>query len=156
MTAEPLSVRSVMPTTVRTAPSELLSVLRRREGDSCWIDAYGSDDNGISWRLRGKVADIAGNNGNPPSLARLPDGRLFAAYGVRSAPCGIRGRVSCDKGRTWGEEITLRDDGRNWDLGYARTVARPDGKLVTIYYFTTAEKTEQHIAATIWQPPAAP
>lgn len=155
MTGEPLTVRSVMPTTVRTAPAQLLSVLRRREGDHCWIDAYGSDDNGASWKLRSKVADIAGNNGNPPSLARLPDGRLCAAYGVRAEPYGIRAKVSADNGGRWGEEIVLRRDGRNWDLGYPRTVVRPDGKLVTIYYFTTAEKPEQHIAATIWQPPAA-
>ena len=47
-------------------------------------------------------------------------------------------------------------DGGTWDLGYTRTVVRPDGKLVTIYYFTTAEKPEQHIAATIWQPPTTP
>jgi len=155
MTGEPLTVRSVMPTTVRTTPSQLLSVLRRREGDHCWIDAYGSDDNGETWKLRNKVADVAGNNGNPPSLARLPDGRLCAVYGVRAAPCGIRAKVSADHGRTWGDEIHLRRDGRNWDLGYPRTVARPDGKLVTIYYYTTAERPEQHIAATIWQPPVA-
>ena len=153
MTGEPLAARSVMPTTVRTAPSQLLSVLRRREGDHCWIDAYGSDDNGASWKLRSKVADIAGNNGNPPSLARLADARLCAAYGTRAEPYGIRAKVSTDSGLTWGDEITLRRDGRNWDLGYTRTVVRSDGKLVTIYYFTTAEKPEQHIAATIWQPP---
>ena len=46
----------------------------------------------------------------------------------------------------------LRDDGRTWDLGYPRMVQRPDGKLVTIYYFTTSENPEQHIAATIWDP----
>jgi hypothetical protein len=155
MTGEPLTVRSVMPTTVRTAPSQLLSVLRRREGDRCWIDVCGSDNNGASWQLRSKVADIAGNNGNPPSLARLPDGRLCAAFGVRAEPYGIRAKVSADNGQTWGDEIVLRRDGRNWDLGYPRTVVRPDGKLVTIYYFTTDAKPEQHIAATIWQPPAA-
>ena len=104
---------------------------------------------------RGKVADIAGNNGNPPSLARLPGGRLCAAYGTRAEPYGIRAKVSADSGQTWGDEIVLRRDGRTWDLGYTRTVVRPDGKLVTIYYFTTTERPEPHIAATIWQPPAA-
>ena len=33
-------------------------------------------------------------------------------------------------------------------------VQRPDGKLVTIYYFNTKEIPEQHIAATIWDPDA--
>lgn len=44
----------------------------------------------------------------------------------------------------------LRDDGRNWDFGYTRTIQRTDGKLVTLYYYTTVENPEQHIAATIW------
>lgn len=155
MTGEPLTVRSVMPATIRIPGGGLLSALRRREGDRCWIDAYGSDDSGTTWSLRGKVADVAGDNGNPPGLARLPDGRLCVTYGVRVEPYGIVTRLSGDGGRSWGDPIALRSDGRNWDLGYTRTVCRTDGKLVTIYYFTTAERPEQHIAATIWEPPAA-
>jgi hypothetical protein len=31
-------------------------------------------------------------------------------------------------------------------------VQRPDGRLVTIYYYNTLERSEQHIAATIWDP----
>jgi hypothetical protein len=31
-------------------------------------------------------------------------------------------------------------------------VATPDGRIVTIYYYTTAARKEQHIAATIWTP----
>ena len=150
----PLSVRSVMPTTVRLGPRSLLSVLRRREGDRCWIDAYGSDDDGATWSLRGKVADVAGNNGNPPSLARLSDGRVCVAYGTRRDPCGLAATLSGDDGRTWSEPQPLRVDGRTWDLGYARTLLRSDGRLLTIYYYTTAERPEQHIAATIWEPPA--
>lgn len=154
ITGEPLTARSVMPATVSIGPHELLSVLRRREGDRCWIDAYGSDDGGTSWSQRSRVTDVAGDNGNPPSLARLPDGRLCVAYGTRREPYGIAARVSGDGGRTWGDPIVLRSDGRNWDLGYTRTCVRADGKLVTIYYFTTADRPEQHIAATIWEPPA--
>ena len=41
---------------------------------------------------------------------------------------------------------------RTWDLGYPRSVLRPDGKIVTTYYFTTEERAEQHIAATLWDP----
>ena len=53
-------------------------------------------------------------------------------------------------------DLSVRDfihkltDGRTWDLGYPRTVVRPGGKLVTIYYFATNQHKEQHIAATIW------
>ena len=45
----------------------------------------------------------------------------------------------------------LRQDAHTWDMGYTRTVVRPDGKLVTIYYYTTAERPEQHLEATIWE-----
>jgi hypothetical protein len=153
MTGEPLSVRSVMPSTVRIPPGlQLVSALRRRAGDNCWIDAYGSEDNGKSWKRLSKVADVGGDNGNPPSLVRLPDGRLCVAYASRSAPMGIRAKVSRDQGRTWGDEIVLRKDARTWDIGYPRTVVRKDGKLVTIYYYTTDAWPEQHIAATIWSP----
>jgi len=50
-----------MPTTVRIAPGRLVSVLRRREGDRCWIDAYASEDDGANWSFRGKVGDAAGD-----------------------------------------------------------------------------------------------
>ena len=83
------------------------------------------------------------------------DGRLCVTYGYRGIPHGIRTRISPDKGAIWGEEIHLRDDARNWDFGYTRTVQRTDGKLVTIYYYTTADNPEQHIAATIWDPDRA-
>ena len=53
---------------------------------------------------------------------------------------------------SWGEEIVLRDDGGNWDLGYTRTLQRPDGKLVTVYYYNTDKDSERFIAATIWDP----
>ncbi len=49
--------------------------------------------------------------------------------------------------------MALRDDGGYWDLGYSRTVQRPDGKLVTVYYFTDAKESLRYIAATIWDPP---
>lgn len=85
-------------------------------------------------------------------MVRMQDRRLCVSYGFRRTPFGIRAKLSDDDGQTWGEEIILRDDGRSWDLGYPRTIQRPDDKLVTIYYFTTDHDPEQHIAATIWDP----
>ena len=38
------------------------------------------------------------------------------------------------------------------DIGYPRTVQRPDGKIVTVYYFHDQPKGDRHIAATIWEP----
>ena len=92
-------------------------------------------------------------NGNPPGTALLGDGRLVVVYGYRAQTrSGIRARVSADEGQTWGDEITLRDDARTWDIGYPRSAGRADGKIVSTYYFTTDAHREQHIAATIWDP----
>jgi hypothetical protein len=164
ITGEPLSVRSVMPATVRVGEGHLVSVLRRRADERkdgrkavCnWIDAYESRDNGQTWQFLSKVAttDTGKRNGNPPALVRTHDGRICVAYGYRATPYGIRARVSSDNGRTWGKELGLRTDGRSPDIGYPRMTVRPDGKLVTVYYFTTDEMPEQHLAATIWSPPA--
>lgn len=160
MTTTPLHVRSVMPSTVRGSKGQLISAMRRRHDkqennnlvQSCWIDIYTSTDAGKTWAFLSRAADTGQHNGNPPSLLWLRDGRLCVTYGVRRAPYGIRAKLSQDEGQTWGEEIALRTDGRTWDIGYPRMVQRTDGKIVTLYYFTTATNPEQHIAATIWEP----
>jgi hypothetical protein len=165
MTEEPVKARSVMSSTVRVSDNELVSAMRRRHDvrrdnlpsiTKNWIDAYHSTDNGRTWEFLSKVADTdtGKQNGSPPALVRLRDGRLCVAYGYRAVPYGIRAKISGDNGKTWGEEIHLRDDGATWDTGYPCMVQRPDGKLVTIYYFNTKEHPEQHIAATIWDPDA--
>ena len=96
------------------------------------------------------VADTG--RGNPPSLIALRDGRLALTYGYRAAPFGIRARLSRDEGRTWETERVLRDDARDWDLGYPRSVQRKDGKIVTVYYYNDPAQPERYIAATIWAP----
>lgn len=143
---------SIMPSTLRTGGNELLSAIRRKEKGQGFVEIYASNDEGRSWRLLGAPAHMGRNNGNPPSMVAMKDGRIVLTYGYRSQPMGIRARISRDGGRTWGTEIHLRDDARTWDMGYPRTRVRSDGKLVTVYYFTTIENPEQHIAATIWSP----
>lgn len=158
---EPPVARSVMPATVRATNGTLVTLLRRRfdlksgyRNDINWIDAFISRDDGASWKHAERIAhtDNSGHNGNPPSLVRWPDGKLAAVYAVRRPPYGIRARVSADDGQSWGPEIVLRDDSRTWDIGYCRSVVRPDGKVVTVYYYATAQHFENHIAATIWAP----
>jgi hypothetical protein len=155
--------RSVMPSTVRISENHLISALRRRHDipypnmpplQTNWIDVYESFDHGKTWTFLSKVADTdrGKRNGNPPSMLQLSDGRLCVTYGYRSIPFGIRAKLSSDNGKTWSKEIHLRDDAKTWDIGYTRSVQRSDGKIVTVYYYTTDEYVEQHIAATIWDP----
>ncbi|MHC4474721.1 MAG: PA14 domain-containing protein [Planctomycetota bacterium] len=157
-----IAVRSVMPSTVRISENHLVTAMRRRRDDPVlgrdkqnnWIDCSLSYDDGNTWTFLSKVADTdtGKRNGNPPSLVRLRDGRLCVTYGYRATPQGIRAKISSDNGKTWSEEIGLRVDGRHFDLGYPRSMVRPDGRIVTIYYYTTEQMPEQHIAATIWDP----
>lgn len=158
-----IKVRSVMPSTVYVGEGHLVSAMRRKHKKKFenrpsitknWIDVYESKDDGRTWKFLSKVAktDAGDRNGNPPAMIRLTDGRLCVAYGYRAYPYGIRIKLSSDNGKTWGEEIYFRHDGGTWDLGYPRMVQRPDGKVVTIYYFNTKEVPAQHIAATIWDP----
>ena len=144
---------AIMPSTVRLGPRELLTAIRRRSGAKRWIETYRSFDNAQSWRLDTVPAPDLGE-GNPPSLIRLRDGRLCLTYGYRAEPFSIRARLSRDNGRTWQPEIILRNDGGGRDLGYPRTVQRPDGKIVTVYYFHDTPDGDRYIAATIWQPSA--
>jgi BNR repeat-like domain len=141
----------IMPATVRLGKKELLTAIRRHEGPKNWIETYRSLDDAKSWRLDALPAPDLGE-GNPASLIRLADGRVCLTYGYRAAPYGIRGRLSRDGGRTWGEEIILRGDGGGRDLGYPRSVQRSDGKIVTVYYFQDEPLGDRYIAATIWEP----
>ena len=148
--AEPTGF-AIMPSTIRLGNQELLTAIRRREGPKRFIESYRSTDNGKSWHLDTIPAPDLGE-GNPPSMIRLSDGRVCLTYGYRASPFGIRARISSDNGQTWGSEIILRDDGGGRDVGYPRTVQRPDGRIVTVYYFHDEPNSDRYIAATIWEP----
>ncbi len=144
---------TIMPSTVRLSRNRLLTAVRSKEGNTDWIDAYLSADNGRTWSYLSRPAPFTGGfSGNPPSLVRLKDGRLAITYGYRGKPYGIRARLSGDGGRTWSGEIVLREDGAAWDLGYTRSVQRLDGNMVTVYYFAEYADRERVILATIWDP----
>jgi hypothetical protein len=145
---------SIMPSSVRVSETGLLSAVRNREGDKSWIDAYFSPDDGRSWELRSTPAPDTGE-GNPAAMLKLADNRICITYGVRAKPFGMRAKLSRDNGQTWGNEIMLRGDGGGRDLGYPRSVERPDGKVVTVYYFNDDPKQTRYIVATIWDPATA-
>jgi len=146
---------AIMPATVRLGENELYTVVRRREGPKRWLPAYASGDNGRTWRPMPDPVDTVGE-GNPPSLIKLADGRLCLTYGYRARPFSICARISEDNGKSWSGEIVLRNDGLNRDIGYCRSVQRPDGKVVTAYYFCDAETNpDRYIGATVWSPPPA-
>ena len=142
---------AIMPSGVRLSKTGFLVSVRCRDEKKSWIEAYRSDDDGQTWKLDTTPVPDAGE-GNPPSMIRLADGRVCLTYGVRAAPYEIRARLSSDEGHTWGQEIVLRGNGGGRDIGYPASVQRPDGKVVTTYYFHDQPTSDRYIAATIWDP----
>ncbi len=151
--------RAVMPAVVRLSDGTIMVALRRRiPGDDktpCWVDCYGSKDNGRTWTFLSRVGETGTRNGNPPALVELRDGRVACAYGDRSR-VKLFARVSSDGGRSWAGEIVLREDFQpdkfgDKDFGYPRLVQNDTGELVTIYYWATKARFQQHIATTLWR-----
>lgn len=138
---------AIMPGSLRFGPTHIYTTIRRRG----FIEAYRSTDDGKTWAHEGTIAPEIGS-GNPPNLLRLKDGRIAVIYGYRRPPFGIRARLSKDQGKTWSDEIVLRTDGGNTDIGYVRSVQRPDGNVLSTYYYNTDPKKERFIGATIWRP----
>jgi hypothetical protein len=146
---------AIMPSAVRLSPVEIIATVRRKdEVDGVrtgWLECYSSRDNGLTWDRLGNPA--VGIGSNPPALILLEDGRLCLTYGVRVSPYRICTRLSEDGGETWSGEVVLRYDGANGDIGYCRSVQRPDGKVVTVYYFNdTSTGPERYIGSTVWNP----
>ena len=152
--------RAVMSQTFKLKDGKLLSVMRRKydpKGEQAknWVDAYASVDGGKTWTFQSKVGDAGDGNGNPPALAVMADGRLCAVFGEREFG-NILVAYSSDEGKTWTEPQILMDgfwseDMELNDLGYPRVLARTDGKMVAIFYYSTKEHLH-HIHATIWDP----
>jgi hypothetical protein len=146
---------SIMPSSVRLSPEHLVMTTRRRaaadEPRRRWIDTWASHNNGRSWEPLGNAVNDVGE-GNPPSMLQLQDGRLCVTYGVRKPPFEMQAKFSSDAGRSWSEPFVLQTNGGGRDLGYSRTLQRPDGKLVTVYYFYPDDDPYRRIIATIWDP----
>ena len=122
-----------------------------------------SDDGGKTW-ARPFPTPLWGF---PPHLALLNDGRVLCTYGYRRPPFGERACVSED-GIRWeaADELILRDDAPNGDLGYPASVELEPGVILTVYYQPDVpagtvqrmhppdpERTRPGILGTIWRTP---
>ena len=134
-----------------------VSALRRRnQSTSCdtWVDVYVSNGNGVNRSFLSKVNDCGCDNGNPPALVRLAGGRLCYAY-ENGSHAKMYASYSWDEGATWTHTV-LRDDmvdckGEKQEGGYARMGQLSNGRIICAYYWSTRERIENHIAATIWK-----
>ncbi|MBN1542505.1 exo-alpha-sialidase [candidate division KSB1 bacterium] len=122
-----------------------------------------SDDGGDTW------ADPFPTPlwGFPPHLLLLEDGRVLCTYGYRRPPYGQRACISAD-GLNWNlaDEVVLRDDAANPDLGYPVSIELEPGTVLTVYYQPDVndrdqrmhppdpERSKPDITGTIWTLPA--
>jgi len=119
------------PHLAEVAPGEILCILRD-SGNTGYLHSCRSVDGGRTW------SEVEGTPmyGYPGHLLILEDGRLLCTYGRRKPPYGIRACISEDGGRNWliEDEIIIRDDLPNGDLGYPTTIEYSPGKLFVCYY----------------------
>ena len=128
MCAEINSKHPCEPHAVQMGNGKILCLIRIDQGFT--IAQSISEDNGKSW----SEAVSLGVNGSPPHVIQHSSGTLICAYGRRQPPFGQRVMLSNDCGKTWLQDLVLRDDGFSWDLGYPSSVELKDGSILTVYY----------------------
>ena len=143
------------PHVVEASPGRLVAVTRYEEkpymegANRCRLWQFNSEDGGHTWTEPYCIGIL----GKPPHLTKLADGRLLVTYGYRHVPFGERACFSYDGGDTWdyANEIVLRDDAPDSDLGYPATVEAADGTLVTVYYQVDQPGERTCLMMTRWR-----
>ena len=126
-----------------TPKRDLVAFIRTEEfGDHTVIARSTDGGRSFTWRDEGF-------QGHPHYALKLPDNRVLLVYGYRHAPFGIRARVldaECTNAFT-AEEIILRNDGGNGDLGYPWATMVSKSRALVVYYFNKADGN-RHVAGT--------
>ncbi len=112
-------------------------VVMVRNDDTHYLHQCDSADGGRTWAPVRQTPIW----GYPADLLLLSDGRLLCTYGHRREPYGIRACLSEDGGRSWeyDQELIIRDDLPNRNLGYPVSIEYQPGKIFTIYYGEDSE-----------------
>ncbi|WP_236977990.1 exo-alpha-sialidase [Membranihabitans maritimus] len=149
-------VRHIMSSSVQLSNDRFLVVDRKisKDKEDNSVESYISEDGGKTWKSNGTVKKFESSS-NPPAILRLADGRIICVYGDRHNSV-MAGKYSSDEGKTWGKEFIIRDGFRDvkntWDFGYPRIAQNNRGQLIVVYYWSSPQHQQQHIAATIWDP----
>jgi len=133
-------------------PSGRIVAMHRTPDRNYWQNC--SADEGKTWSESWETPIWCGGS-SPPDLKLLSDGRLLLTRGYRREPFGVRAYLSEDEGDNWDVEnqIILRDDGPDRDVGYPSTIELEDGSLLTVYYWHTEDEI-RHLQRAVWKPGA--
>jgi len=120
------------PALLSLPSGKIIAMLRTHEPGGWHLYQCDSHDGGVTWSKPKKTPMW----GYPAHLLRLSDARILCVYGYRRPPYGIRACLSHDDGETWDieNEIVIRDDFPNADLGYPTSVQLEDETIFTAYY----------------------
>lgn len=107
-----------------------------------------SDNAGFSW----SYPKPSGIWGQPAHLLKLQNGDILCTYGYRKQPYSIKACISKDGGKTWdlSNTVTIKENCPSWDMGYPASAQRPDGKIITVYYWIDNDGI-RYIEAAIWE-----
>ena len=98
-----------------------------------------SEDGGKTFGPVEEIEDCWGSS--PFHPLRLRDGRVLLTYGYRREPFGIRARICNGELTDIGEaqELILRDDAPNGDLGYPHALELDNGEILVSYYISAPD-----------------
>lgn len=113
-------------------PGKIIAMIRTHEHGGYHLFQSVSLDRGATWS-KPRQTPIWGF---PAHMLRLRNGHVLCAYGYRKEPFGVRACLSHDEGETWDikNEIVLRDDFPNHNLGYPTSIELEDGSILCAYY----------------------
>ncbi len=94
----------------------------------------------------GFVDDTGSHNGNPPALINC-GGELYAAYGNRDHGEMRAALWSSSQNKWITFQLRARENDQSVDIGYPQLFLAKSGK-VCVYYWTSEERPQQHIAWT--------
>ena len=131
---------------LRLTSGRILAAMRTRNN---FYQSH-SDDDGKRWAEISDTSIWCGGS-SPFDIQQLTDGRVLATYAHRREPFGIRACLSEDGGLGWGteNEIILRDDGLDRDMGYPSSQQLDDGSILTVYYWH-AEDEVRYLDSMRW------
>ena len=107
-----------------------------------------SYDDGQTWSVPEKTKYTSPS---PFHALQLKSGNVLMTYGHRYTPYGIKAVLLNGELTDIhdAEEIQIRDDGVNHDLGYTSSVQMPNGDILVTYYIFHKNNTIRYIAGTI-------
>jgi len=121
----------------------------------CFMRTEGFDDHtAVARSLDGGKSfnawEDCGFQGHPHYALQLPDKQVLLIYGYRHTPFGIRARVldSECRNEVSAQEVIIRDDGGNGDLGYPWATMVSRHSALVVYYFNQANGP-RYIAGTV-------